>query len=66
MSDLIARIGISQGVEMEGLIKSEQQLQQEQQAAMQQQMAMMQQQSANNAAVAAAPELTKALTKEEE
>ena len=63
--DLIARIGVSQGVEMEGLIKSEEQLQQEQQAAMQQQMAMMQQQAGLAAAGKAAPEVAKQALREE-
>ena len=65
MPDLITRIGVAQGVEMQGLIKSEQQLQEEQQAAMAQQQAMMQQEQAGRALQSAAPELTKALTKEE-
>lgn len=65
MPDLIARIGIAQGVEMEGLIKSEEQIQQEMQAAQEAQQAMMQQQQAGEAMKAATPELTKALTRED-
>ena len=63
--DLIARMGVSQGVEMEGLIKSEEQLQQEQQVAMEQQMAMMQQQASIQAAGQAAPEVAKQALREE-
>ena len=59
MADLIARIGVAQGVEMDGLIKTEEQLQQEQQMAMQQQMAMMQQQGQQEAYKAAAPNLVR-------
>ena len=65
LPDLIARIGVSQGVEMEGLIKSEEQIQQEQQAAMQQQMAMMQQQASAQAATKAVPDVIKESLKEE-
>lgn len=41
MSDLIARLGISLGLELEGLIKSDEQYQKEVQAAQQQEQAMM-------------------------
>tara|TARA_R100001079_G_scaffold47732_1_gene24261 strand:- start:643 stop:2247 length:1605 start_codon:yes stop_codon:yes gene_type:complete len=66
MPDLITRIGVSQGVEMAGLIKSEEQLQQERQAAMQQQQAMMQQQAVAQGTAGAAGKIAGELIKEEE
>lgn len=55
--DYIKRIGTSLGIDMDGLIKSEEQLQQEQEAAMQQQQQMMMASMAEKAV----PNATKAL-----
>ena len=54
MSDLISRVGTSLGIDMSGLVKSQEQMQEEQQQMMQEQQQMMQQQQMGDIAKAAA------------
>ena len=64
MPDLVSRIGIAQGVEMEGLVKSQEQIAQEQQAAAQAQAEQMQMQQQMDTLKTMGPELAKQITKE--
>ena len=64
MPDLVSRIGIAQGVEMEGLVKSQEQIAQEQQAAAQAQAEQMQMQQQLDTLKTMGPELAKQITKE--
>ena len=54
MSDLISRVGTSLGIDMSGLVKTQEQMQEEQQQMMQEQQQMMQQQQLGDIAKAAA------------
>lgn len=61
VGDYITRIGTSLGIDMDGLIKDEQQLQAEEQAAMEAQQQQMMAETASGMAQAATPEMAKAV-----
>lgn len=59
MNDLISRVGTSLGIDMSGLVKTQEQMQQEQEQAMEQQQQMMLQQQMGEIAKSAAGPATK-------